>query len=289
MIPAAILQRPPFQPPTDDAVSAAAAMVACFDYFAALPSPLVSAFSAALDACDLDPDDPLYVAGVAIATDIDAGIGAGGQNTYHNGRHFCEVLLSSVAVAGLAGLTSREKALVHFAALVHDFHHDGKSNETPHRLEKLAVAKTLPYLQRAGVSALEQSIVSSLVLATEIGTGVIFARRCYAGDFSDLPKTFPAQIRAELALLETDPRVALQAMVLAESDILPSVGLTMEHADIVSKRLEQEWGKTLGPQNKIDFIDHFVGELKVASFFMPNVRALRQQLLSRVPATAEKR
>jgi hypothetical protein len=288
MIPADILHRPPFQQTDDDALSAAASMVECFDYFAALLSPLNAAFSAAMDACHVREDDPLRVAGLALAADIDAGIGAGRDNAYHNGRHFCEVLLSTVAVAALAGLTQREKALVHLAALVHDFHHDGQANDTPYRLEKLAVEKTRPYLQRAGMSPPEQEIVSSLILATEIDTGVMFARHCHAENDAAL-RLMPPNVQTELALLEQDPRVALQAMVLSEADILPSVGLTIPHADIVSTRLEEEWGKALSPQSKIDFIDHFVDELKVAAFFMPNVYAIRQHLLAKLPVTAERK
>lgn len=277
MIPSDILQSPPFRRrDAESAASAATAIVRCFDYFFALPSPLSTAFAAAMNDAGIQADDPLHRAGKAIARDIDAGIGVQSTNSYHNSKHFCEVLLGTIFVSSLAALESRERGLVYLAALMHDFHHDGLPNGTPFRLEILAIQKALPYLEQAGMSLNELEQIAALVLATEADAGLPFARHCYAGFFDQPIDAMSKKLPDELILLQHDPRLALQAMVLTEADILPSVGLTPEYAEAVSNRLEAEWQQAMSADDKIEFMDNVVGELRVSVFLMPNVREVRR-------------
>ncbi|RYE99723.1 MAG: extracellular solute-binding protein, partial [Oxalobacteraceae bacterium] len=99
---------------------------------------------------DVAPADPLHRAGMAAARDIDAGIGAGVPEGYHNARHYCEVLLCALAIAQLATLARQEQALLLLAALLHDFHHDGGKRLYPFHHELYSLEAASPYLESAG-------------------------------------------------------------------------------------------------------------------------------------------
>jgi hypothetical protein len=276
--------RPPFRVVENlDPAEAAQDIVASFRYFSQLPNMLEASFEPAMRTIGLDRRDPLYIAGMEAVRAMDRGAGIGAGNAYHNNMHFCEVILCALFIAQLAGLTRREQAQVLIAALLHDFHHDGDTNGAEaFRLELIACRKAQPYLAKAQVPPDEQARISALILSTEITMGVPLARACYAKHFLAGAEPDPVRMRAELAALAHDPRLALQAVVLSEADILPSVGLTIEHADLNEARLEAEIKRTLGPENKIEFIDHAIGEFLAAKFFMPNLAAIRKANLDRI-------
>ena len=281
MMPPALLQQPPFRLPAgSEPAAVGAAIVTSFDWFATAPAPLATAYAIAMQVCGIPGDDPLHRAGMAAARDIDTGIGAGCDNGYHNHRHFCEVVLCALFLAQLVQLARREQALVVLAALLHDFHHDGRPNGQPFRLELRSVAAARPYLQEAGVDLAEQAALSTLVLATDSARGVPLARCCHGWHSGDMmpPPESPLPQLDSLILL---PRLALMAVLLTEADVLPSVALTMAHADVTTARLESEWGTTLGPRSKVEFIDRYIGEFQVARFFLPNLREVRRISLQR--------
>ncbi|MET0962012.1 MAG: hypothetical protein ABWY05_04235 [Noviherbaspirillum sp.] len=276
-----LLRQPPFRMAADAGpAAAAAAIVAAFSRLAAAPAPLVTAWTLAMQVSGVDAAEPLHRAGMAAARDIDAGIGAGCGNGYHNSRHFCEVLLCTLAIAQLAGLDRQEQPLVLLAALLHDFHHDGRPRLQPFRHELCSVAASLPYLEAAGVGAAERAVLATLILATDSVHGVPLARCCH-GWHSGMATPPPAPPRPELASLASLPRLALMAVVLAEADVLPSVALTPAHAALTTARLEAEWNTVLGTRGKVDFIDRHIGALQAARFFEPNLRAVRQASLER--------
>lgn len=230
----------------------------------------------------LPETDPLLLAGLAIARDIDRGIGAGVAIGYHNSQHFLEVMLSALYLARLARLDSQRTTRVVSAALMHDFHHDGsRAAASPFRLERLAAQKAQPYLRAAGVGDDERLRLEALVLATEPSAGVPFARACVAGHavggaVTPLAAALPPALGR--LLLESD--LAHDAVLLAEADVLPSIGLTLEHAEALQSRLAIEWDTTLGREHKLQFIDRIINEISAASFFMPNIRAFRQAYLA---------
>jgi len=230
----------------------------------------------------LPETDPLLLAGRAIARDIDRGVGAGVAAGYHNAQHFLEVMLSALYLARLARLDSQRTTRVVSAALMHDFHHDGsRGTVSPFRLERQAVQKAGPYLRAAGVDDDECLRLEALVLATDPSTGVPFARACAAdhaagGSVAPLAEALPPPLGR--LLLESD--LAHDAVLLAEADVLPSIGLTMEHAEQLQSRLAIEWGTTLGREHKLQFIDRVASEISVASFFIPNIQAFRQIYLA---------
>ena len=218
-----------------------------------------------------------------LARDIDAGVGCGSGNAYHNTAHFCEVLLCAIAIAALAEVSDREHAIIYLAAIAHDFHHDGLPNREPYRLEKLAVEKLQPYLIEAGVAEEDRHALAAMILSTETGSGVAFARACYEAHFQEMRPVSTAAPQQALMPLLDQPRLAIMAVILCEADILPSVGLTVSHAEVTAARLEAEWGTTLDADSKIAFIDHFVGDLRVARYFKPNVDQVRKAFKEQNP------
>lgn len=282
MISNAALMRPPFRLDSDmDPAEVGQAIVDCIDYFSALPNPLTSVFSVAMEVAETKESEPLYRAGMAIVQDIDVGIGAGNANAFHNKIHLCEVLLCTIAISNLVQLSAHEKALLFVAAAAHDFHHDGRPNVRPYRLESLATSLAKPYLVDAGVSALDSHTISTLILATETQTGVSIARAYYAKHFMGVDAS-QFDVAIDFPLLASDCRSSLLAVILAEADILPSVGLTAEHAKSTALRLAQEWNTPFTPKSKIDFIDNCVGDLITANYFMSNVRAIRHTFLTSI-------
>jgi hypothetical protein len=276
------LTRPPFAIVASlDPLQVGAEMVACFKQLGARVDRLEHAHTLASRSTGLSDDDPLLKAGRAIARDIDRGIGAGVAAGYHNSQHFLEVMLTALYLARLGSLDAQRTARLITAALMHDFHHDGsRSVSSPFRLELLAIQKALPYLRAAGVEDSECRRLQTLVLATEPRTGVPFARACWAHHAVGEPATpLTSALPRPLERLLVDSNLALEATLLAEADVLPSIGLTFEHAEQLQSRLAIEWGTTMGCTDKLQFIDRMLDNISMATFFMPSIRTLRQAYL----------
>lgn len=257
--------------------------MACFAQLGARTDRLEHAHGLAWRSIGLPETDALLRAGRAIARDVDRGIGAGVAAGYHNSQHFLEVMLTALYLTRLAHLDARRTARVVTAALMHDFHHDGsRGSLSPFRLELLAVQQALPYLRAAKVDDDECLRLQALVLATDPTAGVPFARACRAGHAASGSVAPPAStLPAPLGRLLVEPGLAHDAVLLAEADVLPSIGLTLEHAEHLQHKLATEWGTTLDRDEKLRFIDHMVDKITVASFFIPNIRAVRQAYLGK--------
>lgn len=249
--------------------------------FGARADRLHHAHSLAWRSIELPETDALLLAGRAIARDVDRGIGAGVAAGYHNSQHFLEVMLTALYLARLAHLNPRRTARVVTAALMHDFHHDGSRGAlSPFRLELQAAQEALPYLRAAKVDDDECLRLQALVLATDPSTGVPFARACWAQHAGSGPVTLLAStLPAPLGRLLEEPDLAQDAVLLAEADVLPSIGMTFEHAEQLQSRLAFEWGTTLSSNDKLHFIDRTLNKISVASFFIPNIETLRQTYL----------
>ncbi len=260
-------------------------LVACFRKLGARPDRLTHAHALAIQSVQSVGlvAQALALAGSAIARDIDRGIGAGVSSGYHNPQHFLEVMLCALYLARTHRLGPQRATRLVTAGLIHDFHHDGsRGASAPFRLELLALQKAQPYFEAAAVDALESRRLDALVLATEPRAGVPFARACWMRHRTGGPALAPAaspnasDLPEALALLATEPELAFDAVLLAEADVLPSIGLTLEHAEALQARLAAEWRTPLGRDDKLGFIDRMIGEISVAEFFVPNVQRLRQ-------------
>jgi hypothetical protein len=258
-----------------------AALVACFAQLGARTDRLGHAHSLAWRSIELPETDALLLAGRAIARDVDRGVGAGVAAGYHNSQHFLEVMLSALYLARLARLDPRRTARVVTAALMHDFHHDGSRGAlSPFRLELLAAQEALPYLRAAKVDDDECIRLQALVLATDPSTGVPFARACCACHAASGPVApLASKLPPPLGRLLVEPALAQEAVLLAEADVLPSIGLTFEHGEQLQARLASEWGTTLSRDDKLQFIDRMIDKISAASFFIPNMQAVKQAYL----------
>lgn len=277
------LKRPPFcLQPDQTLASVTEGFLDAFDAFRRQPRKVGIAFEALAQSIAADRSSPLVCAGTELARLIDSGTGAGDGNAYHNAQHFCEVMLSSHFLALLAGLDPSLRAEVLLAALIHDFHHDGSADrETRFRLERLAFARALPELERAGVARDLQQRIGALLLATEASVGAKFTHGCHAHHSQGLPLPAIPAPAPELALLTRDASAALQALILCEADILPSVGLSIEYALQLQQNLAEEWNTPMGLDDKLKFINQGFAGFTVGALFRPNVERLRQYLMER--------
>ncbi|MDO9165497.1 MAG: hypothetical protein Q7U13_05265 [Rhodoferax sp.] len=277
------LSRPPFKVIADQsAESAAADLLVAFSAIEGLPDKVSRCFDAVARGAGALAPTPLIVAGRRLARDIDDGAGGGHGHAYHNAQHFCEVMLGANFIALLADLETNSRLEVVLAALIHDFQHDGKGNgRVPFRLERQSVNAAMPYLVEAGVPEMQRRQIAALVLATEAVSGVAMALACHAHHIGAAPLP-PLHVAApELAELAVRPALARQALIVREADVLPSVGLTIEHAMHQQDRLSMEWGVPLGLDDKFRFITEVFTGFIAGVFFQPNVERLRQFLLQR--------
>jgi CRP/FNR family cyclic AMP-dependent transcriptional regulator len=256
-------------------------IVACFRMVGGLDRPATKVFEAVRASLGLDPFDPLVAAGAHIAAEIDRGVAGQARNAYHNSQHICEVVLCSLFLGQQRGLSGERLVRVVVAALVHDFRHDGSTNAGEcFRLERLAIAAAGPYLAQAGVAPEVIDRIAAIVLATEVMAGVPYARCCFrflhqAGP----PPEAPPDAGGEASLLRhlaTDPDLVVEAVLLAEADLLPSVALTDDYSMLCQQRLVQEnGGFDVGPAEKLAFLDQQSAGFLVSGFFEPNFNRLR--------------
>ena len=260
-------------------------MAACFEVVAGMPAKMTRCAQAAMFSIGLADDVPLVRAAATLAAEIDAGVGDGRANPYHNSQHFCEALLSVLYLSALASMPPLIRARMVSAALAHDFHHDGRNSiGAPFRLERLAAQASLPYFDAAGVAADEQTRIATLILATETTAGVPFARKCYDHFFKGADQPEPPPAEPHLAVLAQDASLAEQAVMLSESDLLASVGLTVFYGELTQANLSKEWGRPMTAVDKLFFLERIFGDFKVGRFFSPNVTRLKEAMRKKADA-----
>lgn len=271
------LSKPPFKVGEgEDARTVAEDFIACFQVIAQLPAKVGTCVRAAFESAAVAPNEPLWIAACRIADDMDAGVGAGGANAYHNAQHFCEVMLNALYLSLLAGVDAQARAEIMIAALVHDFHHDGTKNmSATFRLESFSAEATAPYLEAAGVSPQVCARIAAMVFATEVTKGTRFARDCYLHFSAGAPLPSASNLPAPLALIGTDARLALEAVIVGEADVLSSAGLTVQYGDLQQERLAEEWKQPLGAEHKLRFLNQIFQDFTIGRFFSPNLRDLK--------------
>lgn len=267
--------------PTDSAAVVARALVHLFGAVDGLPCKVSWVQRGTAHRLVDEADPALAAAARAIAQAIDADAGVHDRQPYHCRQHFCEVMLAASTLSQVHRLSSRSAQLLLLSALIHDLEHDGKPN-LDFRLERASIARATPHLVAAGVDAEARQRLAALVLATEPHHGVRAARLAQNFHASGvaLPSRFDGP--SELLLLAQDEGLSRLAMLLCEADVLPSVGFTLAHAMRLQGLLAREWGRDLGPSDKLAFIDAVLSAGVIGPFFLPNVAAIRQQLARRV-------
>lgn len=277
------LHRPPFRIiPEQSAEEAAIDIIDAFISIESLPNKVSRVFKTITDCLGIEPLDPLSIAGHRLAEAIDDAAPIQ-DKPYHNSQHTCEVMLTSYFLSLLGGLKKQETAEIVLAALVHDFRHDGKFNgDILFRLERYAVDEAMPYLSAARMPMAQQKIISALILATEIVIGGAIVQASYTyhihgGSFPKIPSAAP-----ELRQICENPTTSIQALILCEADILPSIGLTTDYAFQLQDKLAEEWGTRLGLEDKLKFIDNMCHAFIVGGFFNINVEKLRLDILQKL-------
>jgi hypothetical protein len=273
--------RPPFcLIPGQDPAEAAVDMVAAFAELSRHPDKTSQAFDAAIHELGADEQAPLVRAGRELAKTIDRENTSGSESPYHNPLHFCETLLSTHFICRLAGFAAGAHLELLFAALAHDFHHDGTRNgQLPFRLERQSIDALQPYLDAAGVDAGQRRRIAALILATDVLHGLDTAHACHDHHFRAATRPPIPPTALEMLELAENPLASRQALALCEADVLPSVGLTIDYALTLHNRLADEWQTPLGKEDKLRFITMVFSGFVIATYFQPNVDRLRHYLL----------
>jgi hypothetical protein len=274
------MNRLPCFEPTASPHEAAQRLIAAYRGLGDMAAPVTwtqRAVSADLGPPQGEAERALDLAASMLAAEVDARAAFFDRLPYHNRQHFCEVALAAHFLCRWHDLAPREARLVLLAALVHDFEHDGRPGRA-FDYEARSVTAAGPLLRDAGLDDAACEALSALVLATDFAQGVPNAVALHRWHLSGRAAALPPH-PAELAALAAQPRLARAAVLLCEADVLPSIGLTLDHAMQLQDRLSHEWQRALPPQDKLRFLDDVVASGTVGAFFMPNVLALRQSLL----------
>lgn len=171
------------------------------------------------------------------------------------------------------------------AALIHDYVHDGDSHPAFVQ-ERASIHVARPLLETAGLQPVQIERMTALVLATDTLRGTAYmAAVCRAHAQGEALATPVPHEAPELSLLAEDRELARLARILCEADILPSIGLTMDHATCLQQRLSLEWRRPLDDADKLAFIGSVLKLAYVGDFFLPNVLAMRDTLANRPHAS----
>ena len=130
-------------------------------------------------------------------------------------------------------------------------------------------------LFRSGVSPGERARIAAMVYASEVETGTRFARESHLHFSGTGPRPSSSGVPEPLAALAGDARLALQAVILGEADVLSSAGLTVQYGELQQEKLAEEWKRPLGAEHKIHFLNEIFQEFTVGQFFSPNLRELK--------------
>lgn len=207
----------------------------------------------------------LIAAGRELATALDLGIGAGKKpDLFHATPHFKEVLMGAGALLWVSDniqhhtFTSKEKLSLLFAALGHDYYHDGgKNGPTPLRLEKLAVQHLMSHMADHDVDSHTREAVQLMVLSTDVSRSPDYVNALLAGHTPHAPTGY--EILAELAKPEHAHTAQLAAM-LRDADILMQSGITVKTAHHAKERLGREWQMEMTPEDHDGFLKFIVAQ-----------------------------
>ena len=117
--------------------------------------------------------------------------------------------------------------------------------------------------------------IRAMIFSTEVSVGARFARECHLHFAASGPRPSLVGIPAPLAPLADDARLALQAVIVGEADVLSSAGLTVQYGELQQEKLAEEWKKPLGADHKVRFLNQVFQDFTVGHFFSPNLRALK--------------
>lgn len=201
------------------------------------------------------------------------------ENTvpYHDNMHYRKVLVQMIRLicvhndiyAGTSrALDDKEICELLTAACLHDIGHDGEGNvikgvHIEGRLERLSYDYALPYLTAVGCTD-EKTLGKLLVmlLTTDVsplndpGNPMQQMKAAYRFHFlGEKARTHTLNLSGNIEVLEKNPKLATQCLLLHEADIATSAGLSYEVTKYETSLLMREFkDDTAHPSNVVDFL-----------------------------------
>ncbi|EIC30435.1 MULTISPECIES: hypothetical protein [Methylomicrobium] len=204
----------------DSSQSTDAAAVEIVHFFRSidpLPNKVGLVLRTLVDCLALAPNNVHRQVGLRLAEAIDRD-GPRFDLPYHNRQHVCEVMWCCRYLGLALDLAPQTTIEIILAALFHDYRHDGNNRSPiPFRLERHSINLARPYLLAAGLDPMQ----------------------CRHHRRQEPHPEAPAYA-PELAELDNIDN-ATPALTLCLADVLPSLGLTIEHALYLQEKLAQEW------------------------------------------------
>jgi len=221
--------------------------------------------------------------GIAPASPLRAGallaavlIAAPSSLAYHTLAHTREVVINATWLlaatddlaaqnrAGAVPLGPDEAGTLLLAAAMHDLGHDGGhglrggAEDSPHRLEERAFRWMRPGLRRLGVPVAILKDLHTILLITD---PVLRPDARRVTDYVLFGEPYPANAARHpvLAALIGRPSLAQLCALMADADVLSSVGLTVAWQDEQTRRLSEERGAPISRHERLHFQDRIAG------------------------------
>jgi hypothetical protein len=198
------------------------------------------------------------------------------NDDFHNNMHFRKVLLQTIRMITAhnhlyAGtdmiLSAHEISTLLIAACIHDLAHNGKVNfaggeHYPGYLEQQSFNTACPYLEEVGFNdPADLGALNVMVLATDVSSSVreplSFYEQMKLAYLHHFVKPQDDLNFSDPMIELQNPRTALLAAILHESDIATSAGISYEVSQVESRLLAMETGiSVIGtPQGLTTFLE----------------------------------
>ena len=271
------------------------------------PPSAVDVWKAATEAAGVDEQSVFFKAGRDVAAALDSGEGTGIKGAYHNTTHYFQVLANAthLIIRNNAGandvivLSAHEKGKTLFAALTHDFFYEPGGNQdkdgswVPYRLESISFTNAKPYLEKYGATKSDIDDIRVMLFTTDVtpaSKAGSFLRAAHNYLFGRREKPAVTSVLQPVSRILNQPRLARQAAILSDADIMSSTSLSPEYTSAQNAKVENELGRPAGPQNIVNFLQSVAEDqltTKANRFFYPNMNTIRKTALSAIAAAQD--
>ena len=187
------------------------------------------------------------------------------ENAFHNNDHFRRVAMMSLL---LTDDKSPEQTDVFVGACVHDLFHPGRKNEHTCEIEHASFGRAAPFLQRAGMTNPELKNLRAMMTATDVSDVPEYTPQQAARDMFDrkthkIDSDWPVAVTEDLEMLQKDKNLLKRAIILRESDILPTaLTATLAVEGGVDVHMEADGDGNIQPGFSQFFLQNIVGEMQ---------------------------
>jgi len=201
---------------------------------------------------------------------------------YHGNEHYRKVLFHVIRLTATHNdlfarsewfLSPDEVARLLIASCIHDLGHEGGDNQrdgiyTPGYMEQRAFNVARPYFEALGLDKKSQGEIETMVFCTDItffagdNSPCLRMKKIYKHYFwDDNSEDVSLMLMGKLRRYEDNPQLAQMAMILHESDIGTSAGLSYEQTIKETLNIMGERGQnSAGPQTVLAFLREQLGE-----------------------------